>query len=142
MRKDFEKLFSHLDPPEPPEGLFDRITLAIRREQELRQTRRSVYSLFILMSVSLTAAPFSWALLRDQVESSGILYFLSTMANDLGIALALWQDFGLAILESLPITGLIVFSVNIVLAIITVRLFLYKKGLLLAYILPTMNKAN
>jgi len=40
MRKDYEKLFANLEAPEPPAGLFNRIILAIKREQELRRTRR------------------------------------------------------------------------------------------------------
>ncbi len=135
MRKDYEKLFSHLEPAEPPAGLFDRIILAIKREQELQQTKRLLFSFLSLLIISFIAASFSWTLLVEQVESSGILYFVSTAISDFGVFLALWQDFGLAILESLPIMGIAVFMVNIALILFTVRLFLYRKRLLLAYLI-------
>jgi len=81
------------------------------------------------------AVPFSWAMLVGQVGSSGILYFVSAAVGDFGTFLALWQDFGLAILESLPITGMVAFVVSVGMALFTLRLFLYKKRLLLGYLL-------
>ena len=136
MRKDFEKLFSHLEPPEPPAGLFDRIILAIKREQELRHTRRLVFGFFSLLIVSLAAVPFSWTILMNQIENSGISYFFSAAVNDFGIFLALWQDFGLAILESLPLMGMIAFAASLGTAVFTLRLFIYRKRLLLNYLIP------
>ncbi len=135
MRKDFEKPFSHFELAEPPAGLFDRIIMAIKREQELRHTRRLVFGFFSLLIVSLAAIPFSWTMLSDQIESSGISYFVSTAVNDFGTSLALWQDFGLAILESLPIMAMIVFALSLGLAVFTLRLFLYRRRLLLNYLI-------
>lgn len=135
VRKDYEKLFTHFKPKEPPAGLFDRIILAIQREQELQHTKRIVYGFFALLLVSLIATPFSWTILVGQVESSGILYFISTTVSDFGAFLALWQDFGLAILESLPITGIIAFTISVGMALFTLRLFLYRKRLLLGYLM-------
>jgi len=139
MRKDFEKLFSRLDPAEPSAGLFDRIILAIEREREIRQKRRLLLGFLSLSIVSFIAAPFSWILLVNQVESSGIIYFISAAVSNLGIFLALWQDFSLAILESLPVMAITVFLVNIALILFTVRLFLHKKRLLLAYLSPLLK---
>jgi hypothetical protein len=135
MRKDYEKLFKYLTPPEPPAGLFDRIILAIKREQELRQTKRLLFGFFSLLIISFISTPFSWTLLINQIESSGILYFISTAVSDFGVFLTLWKDFGLAILESMPIMGIAVFAVNMILVLFTVRLFLYRKRLLLAYLI-------
>jgi len=135
MRQDFEKLFSHLKPAEPPTGLFDRIILAIRREQELRQTKRLLFGFLFLLFASFIATPLSWTMLVNQVENSGILYLVSTAISDFGTFLTLWQDFGLAILESLPIMGIIVFTISFGIALFTLRLFLYKKRLLLGYLI-------
>lgn len=137
MRKDYEKLFTHLEPKEPPAGLFDKIILAIQREQKLRHTKRLVFSFLALLGVSLGAAPFSFALFIEQVENSGILYFLSAAISDLNMFFALWQDFGIAIIESLPIMGILAFTINLILLVFTVRLFLHRKRLLLAYLIPS-----
>jgi len=139
MRQDFEKLFSHLKPAEPPAGLFDRIILAIKREQELQHTKRLLFGFLFLLVVSLIATPFSWTMLVSQVKSSGILYFVSTAVSDFGTFLTLWKDFGLAILESLPIIGIVAFIISIGMALFTLRLFLYKKRLLLGHLIHSFN---
>ncbi len=142
MRKDYEKLFTHLKPAEPSAGLFDRIILAIKREQELQHTKRLAFSFLFLLIISLTAAPFSWTILVKQVESSGILYFISAAISDFNTFIAFWQDFGLAIFESLPTVGIIVFAINIALALFTLRLFLYKKQFLLRYLTYNFRSLN
>ncbi|MBU4298517.1 hypothetical protein KJ636_00530 [Patescibacteria group bacterium] len=135
MRKDYEKLFTHLEPPEPPAGLFDRIILAIKSEQELRKTKRLAFGFLALLAISLLSAPFSWAFFTGQMAESGILQFMSIAISDLGIFLALWPDSVLAVAESLPIMGIIIFASNMIIAIFTLRLFLYKKRLLVGYLL-------
>jgi len=135
MRENFEKLFSHFEAPEPPAGLFEKIILAIKREQELRRTKRLLFSFLFLLVVSLISTPFSWTMLVSQVKSSGIIYFISTAVSDFGTFLAFWKDFGLAIAESLPVAGITVFVLNMILAVFTIRLFLYKKRLLVGYLL-------
>lgn len=136
MRRDYEKLFSRLEPAEPPAGLLDKIILAIKREQELRHTRRLLFSFLILLIVSFITTPLSWTMLVNQLENSGISYFISTATSDFGTFLALWRDFSLAILESLPLTGMVAFAISLGISIFTLRLFLYRKRLLLAYLIP------
>jgi hypothetical protein len=80
------------------------------------------------------AIPFSWNLLLNQAKSSGISYFISAAASDWKTFLFLWQDFTLAILETLPIVGIIAFTISAGISIFTLRLFLSRKGLLLGYL--------
>ena len=138
MRKDYEKLFTHLKPAEPPAGLFDRIILAIEREQQLQRTKRIVFSFLGLTIISIGATPFSWSMLAGQIESSGVLYFLSTVTSDAALFLALWKDAGLAILESLPIIGITIFAINMSLILFTIRLFLHRRRLLIGYIIQSI----
>ncbi len=93
----------------------------------------------VLLVVSLSAAPFSTALVVEQMSHSGIFYFVSTAVNDLGSFLAVWQDFTLAVAESLPITGVTLFAVNMIIAAFTLRLFLHRKRLLLGYFMRGMR---
>ena len=137
MRKDYEKLFTHLEPPEPPAGLFDRIILAIKYEQELRNTKRLAFGFLALLTISLISAPFSWLMFLKWMNESGVFQFVSVALNDLGAFFALWPDFILAIVESLPIAVMTVFFVNIILLIFTLRLFLRGKKLFLAYLRQT-----
>ena len=134
MKQDLEKLFSYFDSPEPAAGLFERIISAIKREQELRRTKRLLFGFLFLLIASFIATPLSWTILVSQMENSGILYFVSAAVSDFGTFLTLWQDFGLAILESLPILSIAAFAISVGLALFTFRLFLYRKKLLLNYL--------
>ena len=137
MRKDYEKLFTNLEPPEPQVGLFDRILLAIKREQELRSSKRLAFGFLALLAISFIATPFSWTLFSGQMAESWVLQFISVAMSDLGTFLSIWPDSVVAVAESLPVTGIILLTVNMILAIFTLRLFLYKKRLLVDYLLHT-----
>lgn len=133
-RQDRENLFSRFKAPEPPVGLFDRIILAIKREQELRRTRKLLFVFASLLLISLAAVPFSGVMLVHQLESAGFSYFVSAAVSDGGAFLVLWRDFGLALLETLPIGGAASFFFSLAVSIFTLRLFLRRKGLLLSYL--------
>jgi len=134
MFDEYQKLFDRIELPEPRLGLFDRIILTIKREQELRQTKKLLFGFVAMFLISLSAIPFSSVMLINQIKNSGIFYFIFTAFSDFGTFLGSWQNFGLAILESLPITGLIAFIVSLGLAVFTLRLFLYKKRILFGYL--------
>jgi hypothetical protein len=119
---------------EPPPGLFDQIISAIKREEELRKTKKLLFGFLSLLVLSFIATPLSWVMLVSQLKSSGIFYFISTAISDFGTFFALWKDFGLAILESLPITEIITFSISLGICLFTLRLFLYRKKLLFQYL--------
>jgi len=131
MRKDYEKLFTHLESPEPPAGLFDRIILAIKREQEWRNTKRLAFGFLALLLTSLATVPFSWTFLSGQIAESGVLQFISVAISDLKTFLSIWPDSVMAIAESLPVMGIAIFTLNMILVIFTLRLFLYKKRVLI-----------
>lgn len=128
------KIFNSLYPAEPSAGLFDRIILAIKKEQEFRQTKKILLGFFILLIISVFSAPFSSAIFLSQIKSSGVMYFVLAAASDLSEFMTFWKDFSLAIIESLPIVGMIVFVANMALALFTLRLFLYKKQFLFKYL--------
>lgn len=133
MRYSYEEKFVDFQPVELPVGLFDRIILAIRREKELRKTRRLLFSFFALLIISVVAMPLSWMMFAAQIKSSGVYYFLATAFSDLGSAVSLWKYFSLAILESLPSASLIAFVLSAGVALFTLRLFLRKRGQLIGY---------
>lgn len=134
MLNNYEKLFNHLDSQEIPAGLFDRIILMIKHEKEKRYTKKILFTFLILFIISLIITPLSFNVFINQVKDSGIMYFISTALNDLDIFISLWQDFSLAILESLPLVGLLVFVFSLGVFLFTLRLFLYKKRLLVDYL--------
>ncbi|MCX6721254.1 MAG: hypothetical protein NT026_01475 [Candidatus Staskawiczbacteria bacterium] len=119
----------------PPSGLLERIISAIKKEQEMRKSRRLLFAFFVLLIVSIIAIPLSGTVLVMQMKNSGISYFISTAFSNFNISIKLWKDFALAILESLPVLELISFGISLAIAVFTVRLFLYKKKLLLSYLI-------
>jgi len=133
MRKNHQN-FAYFKPA-PSAGLFDRIITAIKREQELRHSRKLLFSFLILLIISFVATPFSWSIFINQLKNSGIIYFVSAVVSDFNVFLAFWREFSLAILESLPITGIIFFGLSMGMALFTLRLFFYKKRLLLNYLI-------
>jgi hypothetical protein len=135
MEKDNKKFFNRFQNLEPPPELFDRIILAIKREQELKKTKRLLFGFLFLFVVSLVATPLSWRMLVSQAKNSGILYFISTAVYDFRIFLNFWKEFSLAILESLPIVEIIFFATNLIIFLFTIHLFLSRKRLFLAYLI-------
>jgi hypothetical protein len=79
--------------------------------------------------------PFSWKMLINQMINSGIFYFVSTAVSNLAIFLNFWQDFIFAILESLPIVEIILFAINLIIFLFTIRFFLGREKFLLAYLI-------
>jgi hypothetical protein len=78
----------------------------------------------------LVATPLSWKMLVSQAKSSGTFYFISTAVSDFEIFLTFWKDFSLAILEALPVTEIMFFSICLGISIFTLRLFLKNKNLI------------
>ena len=142
MQKELKKTSVRSDPAGPSAGLFDRIILAIKREQESYQTKRLLLIFFCLLIVSLGIAPFSWTVLVNQTKASGILYFTSAAMGNLDTFLLFWKDFSLAILGSLPIMGIIFFTINVALMVFAIRLFLHKKNILIDYLRNNFTSFN
>jgi hypothetical protein len=73
----------------------------------------------------------------NQINSSGVSYLIFTALSDFGNFLILWKDFSLAILESLPLAGMVIFVASLGISVFTLRLFLYRKRLLLDYLMQS-----
>lgn len=102
MRKDYEKLFTHLKPQEPPVGLFSKIMSRIHKEERLLSVKKRL--ILFSTAVVISAGAFIPIINAFQAEfaQSGIYQFLSLIFTDSGSVMAYWQDFSLALLESLP----------------------------------------
>ncbi|MFH1392091.1 MAG: hypothetical protein ABIG90_00190 [bacterium] len=130
MKQNLSEILSLIRPVEPPAGLFDRIISAI----EKKQARKTLLSFLVVLVVSVIAIPVSGIILANQIQNSGIFYFASAAISDLQSFFIIWQDFSLAILESLPITGITAFAISIGIALFTLRLFFSRKKILLNYL--------
>ncbi len=118
-------------------NLFDKIVLAVKQEKEFKQTKKILLAFLLLLAVSAISLPFSLAFFVGEWRHSGIQYFILSAVGNVGIFVAYWQDFTLSIVESLPAAAIIIFLVNLGLLLFTLRLFMYKKQLLLKYLMHT-----
>lgn len=135
MKKDFEKFFKEGKLLEPPSDLFDHIIMAIKRERELQRAKRLLFGFLFLFIISIGIMPLSLKMLMNQMRNSGILYFISTAISDFETFVIFWQDFIFAIIESLPIVEITFFIANLLIFLFTIRFFLIRKRLLLAYLI-------
>jgi ABC-type phosphate/phosphonate transport system permease subunit len=109
MRKDYEKLFTHLEPPEPPEDLLNRIMKRIHREQRTRALKWRFGFFVLLLAGSAVAAVPAFRSVQASLVESGFTDFVSLAFADTGAVMAYWDSFTAALLESLPIMSIAVF---------------------------------
>ena len=113
MRKDYEKLFSRLEPLKPPEELFGKIMERIHRQERLAALRKRLIIFSIGLAGSLAAFVPALRLMQQSLAESGFAQFFSLIFSDFGIVLTYWQNFALTLLESLPALSIAVFLVTI-----------------------------
>src|SRR3989338_679254 len=93
-------------PPEPSPHLFDNVLRRIGHEKQRVVRRRFAFFSLTLASSAIGAIPaFQWVM--SSFAESGSLEFLSLIFSDFGTVSAYWRSFGFALLESLPVLGII-----------------------------------
>lgn len=106
MKKDYEEIFSHLKPPEPPAGLFEKIIFRIRREQRLLTLKRRLMIFSFGMVISLAVFIPAFKMVQTEISESGFLQFFSLLFSDFGIITTYWRNFVLTLLETIPAMSL------------------------------------
>jgi hypothetical protein len=103
VHQEYKKLFSYLTPPEPPAGLFDKIMQRIYKEQRLLIIKRRIV-LFSAGALGSAAAFIPvFRMVQSAFSQSGFLEFFSLLFSDSGLVITYWQNFALALMESLPV---------------------------------------
>lgn len=106
MQSDYQKLFQNLTNPAPSPDLLGKILMEIKARQKAR-IRRHFYLVCTLMAITLFAFyPVVQSFLSDLTQS-GFLYFSSLMFSDLEAISGFWQTYAFSLLETLPVTGLL-----------------------------------
>lgn len=113
IRKDYEKLFSRLKSPEPPEEIFDKIMHRIHRQERFLALRRRIIVFSLGLVGSLAAFIPAFSLMQQSLAESGFTQFSSLIFSDFGIVLTYWQNFALTLLESLPVLSIVAFLATI-----------------------------
>jgi len=108
MANKYKKLFGYINLIEPSRELKERILNRISLEEKrLARIRAWAFGSTTVASFGLSA----WAVvyLIKSVNESGFLQYLSLIFSENGAVLAYWRELSLALIQSLPITGLILF---------------------------------
>lgn len=108
----YQKLFSKLEFPELPDGLLEKTMARVQKIQ-----RRSAIRQLVIFSLTAIASMAAFIpglqLLKADLFESGFLSFLSLLWSDYSIIMTQWQNLGLALLESLPVTSLAIIMISI-----------------------------
>lgn len=108
-QKDYEKLFSHLEQPEPPDCLLNKIINHIRQKRRLQALKWRFPLFAVLLVGSATAAIPAFQSARSSLVESGFTQFLSLLFYDTGAVMAYWDSFASALLESFPVISIVLF---------------------------------
>ena len=90
---------------EPREGLFEEVMGCIRRKG-LFYAKCRMAAFFLLFAVSAAAFLPVWRMAAAEAAESGFFEFISLMFSDSGVILVSWQNFLLALAETLPAASL------------------------------------
>lgn len=107
--RDYKVLFHTLEQ-EVPEGLQNSVLMRIERVQ-IRRARVRFFVMGGSMIVLFVLALPAFQYMAGELNASGFTTYLSVLFSNSNIAFANWKEFGLVLLESLPVFGLSVFLV-------------------------------
>ncbi len=102
MKGNLKKL-SRSHQAEVPADLFQKIMRRIRFEQELALARQRFALANVLLLASLLLTVPAWQKLWLEFSQSGFGQYASLILSDFKTVLANWQDYGMALLESIPV---------------------------------------
>jgi hypothetical protein len=139
MYKNYEKLFAHLQPAEPPADLFDGVMNSIRKEQRFLMAKRRITLVLVGLLGSIGAYIPAWKIVRVEFTKSGFLQFFSLVFSDFSIVVSNVQDFALVLLESLPVLGVTVFMGSIFLLLAFLKYTVDNLRIIIAFRQRNMN---
>lgn len=88
---------------EVPADLFNKVMLHLDKERKLQALRKRLILVATSFLPLLAIAVPVWRNFQLDIIQSGFGEYMSLMLYDFRIVLANWQDFGLSLLESLPV---------------------------------------
>lgn len=110
MNNDFKKLFSHFNPPEPPEDLLGKVMSSINEERKMISLKRRIIIFSLGLACSIVVAIPAFKMARTGFTESGFLSYFYLLFSDTEIVMIYWKNFSFSLLETLPATGLAAIS--------------------------------
>lgn len=103
--------------------LLERILQRISYEKQRKMKRRFFFSMAGVI-LSIIVFILIWPFVYNDFVSSGFAYFLFVIFSHPALMINYLKDFALALLESLPIFGLLLLLSNLIILMIFLRLFI------------------
>lgn len=122
MSKSYKKLFTYLNPPEPPGDLFKKIMHRIHEERRLLIIKRRLVIFSISLIGSIVAFIPAFQTVKTGFIESGFTEYLSLLFSDTGIVVTYWQNFTFSLLETLPIMSLVAFLITMLVFLESLKL--------------------
>jgi hypothetical protein len=122
---------------ELPDELYNKVLQRLNRERELLTIKRRLVIFSVSLAISLVAFFPVINLVRTGFAESGFLQFFKLIFSDFEVIKMYWQNFVLILLESLPISGIIMLLITLLIFIESLnilardlRVFLHRNKLL------------
>lgn len=108
--------------PKMPKDLFEKVMRRIREEHRLLHLKRRLFFLSILFVGSIMALVPAFRMTWAGFAESGFSEFFSLLFSDADLIMVYWKNFALSLLETLPVTNLIVFLAVVLLCLESLKL--------------------
>lgn len=108
-----------------PDELYDKVLQRINKERGLLAIKRRLAFFSASLIISLVAFFPAINLIRAGLAESGFIQFFNLIFSDFGIIKMYWQNFILILLESLPISGLIVLLITFLILLESVNILVH-----------------
>jgi len=118
-----KNLFKKIQQREPSKSLFEKIIKNIESERNFIILRRKIILISVSMTLSTVLFIFSVLLIRSEAIKSGFALFFSLIFSDFNIVMQHWQNFGVSLLETIPIMNIVLSLFIGTLSISSIKLF-------------------
>jgi len=108
---------------EMPAGLFDRVMTRIYKEQRLLSLKRRLVIFAVVLMSSLVGFGFALQAAKTAILESGFAEFASLIFTDATALTNYWQNFGLTLLEALPVMSIVACLVAILVFLEALKFF-------------------
>jgi hypothetical protein len=102
MSEQYKQVFSCIDSAEPTVGLFARIMQRIEEQKKIKIFRAKMIASFCALIVSTISFFPVFETTKNVVVESGFSSYLSLLLTDTKMIITYWENFGSALIESLP----------------------------------------
>ncbi|MFA4936820.1 MAG: hypothetical protein WC575_00805 [Patescibacteria group bacterium] len=124
MHQDYHKLLNLLDSPQPPENLFNLILKRVELEKQRTKAKIRLVIFSVTTVISLVALIITYQITSSHLYQSGFAETFSLIFSDWQYLSGYWQNFTMFLLESLPVTSLIMLLVSMLLFINSIKVLI------------------